>query len=314
MGKVKKHLEGRTKQERKAVRKNLGSLKSLTVQSTTKARYAAARKKFYEYLQKFNLSLPTKREHLDGIVEDYIEYMWSEGEGRALISDTLAGLQDHDAKLRGCLPGSWRLLRTWVNNEIPARAPPMPEIVLQSMVGWALFHKKEAFASSLLLGFYAMLRTGELLGIRERHLSMTGPNKICVVSLGLTKGGKRVGAAESVTLGVLPALKALWKWKKTSSSASQLCSSPHVWRKEFSDAIHALHLKDFQFRPYSLRRGGATHWFKCHGSLDKLMIHGRWASHKTCRIYINEGLATLAEMKIPISKLRPFLTVYRSTF
>ena len=37
--------------------------------------------------------------------------------------------------------------------------------------------------------------------------------------------------------------------------------------------------------------------FGRHGSLDRLLIQGRWASSKTARIYINEGLAVLAELK-----------------
>ena len=35
-----------------------------------------------------------------------------------------------------------------------------------------------------------------------------------------------------------------------------------------------------------------------HGSLDRLLVQGRWASSKTARIYINEDLAVLAELKL----------------
>ena len=52
MGKVTRHVEGRTKDQRAKVRKNLGSLKQLTVQPETRARYEAARKKFYAFFQK----------------------------------------------------------------------------------------------------------------------------------------------------------------------------------------------------------------------------------------------------------------------
>ena len=39
----------------------------------------------------------------------------------------------------------------------------------------------------------------------------------------------------------------------------------------------ALKLSAFNFRPYSLRRGGATFWFNHHGSMDRLLLQGRWA-------------------------------------
>ena len=39
-------------------------------------------------------------------------------------------------------------------------------------------------------------------------------------------------------------------------------------------------------------------YFGRHGSLDRLLVQGRWASSKTARIYINEGLAVLAQLKL----------------
>ena len=50
MAKSKKHLEGRNKQQRKQVRKQLGTLKSLTIQPRTRVRYDKAKKRFYDFL------------------------------------------------------------------------------------------------------------------------------------------------------------------------------------------------------------------------------------------------------------------------
>ena len=47
----------------------------------------------------------------------------------------------------------------------------------------------------------------------------------------------------------------------------------------------------------------ATWWFSRHHSLDKILLQGRWQAPKTARIYLNEGLAVLAEMA-------PFLKVF----
>ena len=55
MGKVAKHVEGRSKEARMANRKALGSLSSLTVQPKTKVRYEQARKKFYIFLHDSHL-------------------------------------------------------------------------------------------------------------------------------------------------------------------------------------------------------------------------------------------------------------------
>jgi integrase len=313
MGKVaKKHVEGRTKEARIAVRKKLGSLQSLTVQSRTKKRYEAARRSFYSFLQDNHLSLPRRRQDLDPLVSEFIEHLWASGEGRSKANDTVAGLQDRDPKLRGNLPASWRLLKTWNQAEIPNRAPPLPEVVLQAMVGYALLQHQDSFALSLLLGFYCMLRTGELLGLSSHHISMNSPKHVAVLSLGLTKGGKRQGAMESSTLGVINVLKLLWKWKRSTKANSPLCPAPHKWRALFAQTLSALKLDSFGFRPYSLRRGGATHWFRHHGSFDKIMIQGRWAAQKTAKVYINEGLAILAELNVPVNSFKPFLSAYRT--
>ena len=314
MGKVgKRHVEGRTRQERIAVRKRLGPLQNLTVQNRTKTRYESARQGFYSFLRMENIKLPHRREDLDALVSEYIEHLWSSGEGRAKANDTVAGLQDKDPKLRGCLPGSWGLLKTWSINEIPNRAPPLPLKVLKALVGWALFHNDLAFAVSLSIGFFCMLRTGEVLDICSNHIEMSSPSKVALISLGFTKGGKRQGAAESATLSVADALALLWKWKRKASPKKNLCPTPYQWRAKFARGLKALKLEDFGFRPYSLRRGGATHWFSHHGSLDKLLIQGRWSAPKTAKLYINEGLALLAELRIPDTNLQRFLTVYNNS-
>ena len=314
MGKVaKRHVEGRTKSDRIAVRKKLGPLQTLTVQSRTKVRYERSRMRFYQFLKHEGIVLPRRRQDLDPILSEFIEFLWSSGEGRALANDTAARLQDKDPKLKGLLPNSWRLLRTWSINEIPNRAPPFPEAVVQALAGWALGRQDVAFALSLLLGFYCMLRTGELLGLHSNHMSMAKPRQVAVLSLGLTKGGKRLGAAESATLGVLEVLNLLWRWKKSVPANTPLCPPPGRWRKTFSEGLVALKLECFSFRPYSLRRGGATHWFRRHGSFDKLLVQGRWAAPTTAKIYINEGLAILAEMKVPQKSLKPFTLEYLRT-
>ena len=166
------------------------------------------------------------------------------------------------------------------------------------------------FGVSLLIGYYGLLRTGELLDLLSSHVFVSSASKPAVISLGLTKSGKRMGAAESVRINMELALIWLKAWKQSVGKTSPLCPSSAIWRSKFNQCIEAVGLGSFNFRPYSFRRGGATHWFSKRGNLDKVVILGRWAAAKTARI--NEGLATLAEMTLPKSKLHPFLTIFRS--
>lgn len=308
MAKSKAHLEARTQAERRKVRQKLGSLKSLAEQPATQKRYQAAVDKFLSFLNKEGIELPQKRVELDDILSEYIEHLWSEGEGRALASDTVAGLQHLDPRLKGTLPLTWRLLKVWSHNEIPNRAPPFPENVLLAMVGHALFHNELLFALSLLLGFYGMLGTGELTGLSHSQVEPGDGSGPAVISLGLTKSGKRHGAAESVTVYVVDVVRRLVQWKQ--SKVKFLTPSPATWRKLFSDTLCKLGLDSFGFRPYSLRRGGATFWFGKHGSMDRLLVQGRWSAPRTAKIYINEGVAILAQLNVPFGPLKGFLNIY----
>ena len=75
-----------------------------------------------------------------------------------------------------------------------------------------------------------MLRIGEPTSLRSTHIFMKSPRAPAVVSLGLTKSGKRVGAAESVTLTVGVALRWLWLWKQSVKPQAMFVTSVSVWR------------------------------------------------------------------------------------
>lgn len=308
-------LENKNPRVRAQERQKLGTLRQLTVQPATRARYDKALSSFLQFLKHNNLTLPYQRDRLDPLAAEYIEHLWVTGAGRGLASDTLASLQDQDPRLRGQLQSSWRLLKTWHSHEIPNRAPPFPEYILHCLVGWALLRSNFNFAVSLLVGFYGILRTGELLALEKRHISMSVQSGVAVLTLGYTKGGKRLGVCDSVTLTHDLALRFLKQWLRLSHDHQKFCSSPAKWRTTFAQALTDLKLTEFEFRPYSLRRGGATWYFTKFNSLDKVMVMGRWQAARTARLYLNESMATLAEMFYQPHKVRlsPFhLTFKRS--
>ena len=109
----KRILEGGSEAERAKQRRQLGSLKSLTVQPGTRKRYNAAVDQFLVFLRDEGLALPTSRDKMDPLVCDYLEHLWFQGKGRGLACDTLAGLQDLQPGLRHRLPAAWRLLKAW---------------------------------------------------------------------------------------------------------------------------------------------------------------------------------------------------------
>eukprot|EP00438_Fugacium_kawagutii_P003864 Skav231339 [mRNA] locus=scaffold2490:144917:145995:- [translate_table: standard] len=301
----KRHLELPSQESRKEFRRQLGTLRELTVQPVTRSRYQQALEKFYQYLQQENLVLPHRMQSMDPLVADYIEFLWADGQGKTVASNTVAALQDKHPQLKGKLLESWRLLRTWSSHEVPNRAPPLPLDVVHALVGLAMFQDKPHMALTLLVAFHGLLRTGELLSLQVKNLSIAKAKGPAVLSLGLTKGGKRQGAAESVTIYEEDVCRRLFQWVQVAKPGTLLAGPSHIWRRTFAELIDKLGFSKWDFRPYSLRRRGATEMFKKQGSLDRLLLLGRWQSARTARIYVNEGLSVLAELKLPWIQGKP---------
>ena len=96
----KRVLEASSQADRAKQRKALGTLQQLTVQPATKQRYTRAVDRFLAFLKDNDQVLPTQRKLLDPLLCEYLEHLWAQGFGRALASDTIAGLQDADVHLR----------------------------------------------------------------------------------------------------------------------------------------------------------------------------------------------------------------------
>jgi len=63
--------------------------------------------------------------------------------------------------------------------------------------------------------------------------------------------------------------------------------------------LAALGIKEAGYKPYSLRRGGASFDYRQHGVVSRTTLRGRWNSAKTARIYITDAMAVLAAVKLP---------------
>ena len=303
----------KSKQERKSARQQLGTLRSLTVAGRTRTRYKEALKAFYLYAQMQRVRIPSQAAALDELFADYIENLWEEGESLSFVTDGLSGLQDLRPQLRGHLCLSWRLVRTWQRREVPQRAPPLPEDLLQSLCGFFLFKQQPFMSLALETGFYSVLRTGELLQLQAKHIDVSPNQDFAVISLGLTKTSQRSGTHDSVTLRVAPVCERLQRWKQQAQPTTFLVPvSEFLFRKAFDEALSALQVSAWGFRPYSLRRGGATMYWRKNPNMDAIRHLGRWSSDRTARLYIQDGLARLAEMHFQISKppLRQFYSLY----
>jgi len=156
-------------------------------------------------------------------------------------------------------------------------------------------------AAAYLVAFAACLRTGEILQLRAQDvvLDQRGGNS-AVLHLGYTKTGKRRGEPESVVLRDATAVLALAMAMDGLEPGDYVINEvPAVFRARFAEDISALGLSTADYKPYSFRRGGATHRFRCGETMAAIAEVGRWAHLSTCRIYVNDAVGELTRLTMP---------------
>ena len=301
MGRPKEVVEGNTRGAR-------GKLKNLVIQPATLRRYETAMKHFLEFLKWNSFTLPSGYEEVDRLASLCIEELWEEGDSRYLAQDILSGLQHFEPQLKRRLMQSWRLIKAWQKHEIPSRAPPLTPSTLFVLAGWLHQHVPEV-ALGVALGFFGLLRTGELLQIRHKDLICT--HDFVVIHLGSTKMAVRNAGVESTSFSHETISIMLQAWKSVNTPDALLINmSSSAFRQWFARGLHATGLGS-AYKPYSLRRGGATQVFLDTQSYSTVCQRGRWASERTCRVYIQDSVALLTEHSTQLtSKQREFHTLW----
>ena len=237
-------------------------------------------------------------EELDAMTVEFIESCWEEMEPKSVVSTTLAGIQ-HFLQRKHCLPRSWWTLGTWSLYDLPARAPPIPALLAYALAGKALSENLPGLAAAIVLGFAGFLRTGEIISMQYGHVALF--DGIAVISLPLTKMGRRRGAEEMVTVECPIAIALFGIAIKAVYAHEHLAVTPEFFREWWRNAVTALDLEPAIWRPYGLRRGGATHHFRQFGHLETTIFKGRWASSTTARTYIVEAMSVLARSQLDIA-------------
>ena len=294
-----------TKAERARERQKAGTLQELRVSARTAKRYTRALETFFRWAHSDGRHLPHNVDDLDSFVSMYVETCWHEGEGRSKASDTLSALGWKSPKVRAHLAGAWHLIGAWQRYELPTRAPPLPRDVFFAMAEHFTRLALPGVALAVLVGGHCVLRTTELATLTFSQIEFAGDYTSAVVSLGVTKGGARRGASESVTIE-LPWLAAAVKAASLNADPGDtlIGVSTSRFRTLFAQALDALNCAGWGFMPYSIRRGGATELWRVSGNLSKVTLRGRWGHASTTRVYVNDGLARLAEFKLPASPMK----------
>lgn len=280
----------RTRAERKWQRRHI-VLRDAGITAKTQLRYFVGLRKLLQFLPHVNSAL-----ELDESISDWIQECWQEGEGLYIVSDALCGLHHYEPWTKRMIPLAWKLFSVWRKLEGPDRAPPLTKHIIYSWANYAISHLDISFGALICLGFFALLRTGELLQVRPCDILLG--NKSAIISLPNTKSGQRDNVAEMVAFED-PLTLEIARAVIEHSKAQDLYRVP-IWnrsaqafRNRFRFYCKRFDLQGHLFRPYSLRRGGATWTFQCSGSMEVALVKGRWSSSRVARIYISDALSYL---------------------
>ena len=297
---------------REAARAKIGRLSDSRVQPRTLQRYHAASSAFIAWCALARRPTALTWDDLDAQLCAFVEHLWSTGHTRNQAGDVLSSVS-HFLHVRKRFCGAWQLLKAWQTQELPVRAPPMPELVLLGLASAAIQIERLDLGVVLLLGFRGLLRTMEMLTLRGNTVAIDERTGCVVISLPLTKTSRRHGAQELVVVDCPVAVR--WtrmRLQQLTSPGEQLCSvTPPAFRVAFRHLCDVLGVAHLQLRPYSLRRGGATELFRRSGSMDTVLERGRWRCANTARIYLNDGLARLSQARLSETDERTLVELAR---
>lgn len=284
---------GTTTKQRAAARAGI-NLKGLGITVRTEQRYNSAVAQVLPVLETVS-----SLEELDVACEEWIETQWVRGTPLGTIGDALCALHYYWPQVKGHLRGSWKLYKNWRRIELPQRAPPLPLPVVRAMVGYLLDRSEPHMAFLTALGYHAYLRTGEILRLRVKDVLLT-PTK-GVISLEPSKSGLRFNSREAVAI-YDKGLHSLWELchlpRPMAPEDLVWPRSPQAFRSLFYNALSALKADGEKFQPYSLRRGGATYDYMTQGTMEAIILRGRWRSLAVARLYLEDGLAHHSQVRL----------------
>ena len=187
------------------------------------------------------------------------------------------------------------------------------------MVVYLFVLGESRLALGFLLAFLGLLRIDEVLTIQCKQVHITSSNW-AILSFPDSKGAKLKGDPETVIIrdrlvvGVLS--KLLSKFGPDEYLVGQTYRRATLFLK--NSAAH-YGLVNSRVTSHCFRRGGATWHFGLFGSYDRTASHGRWASVRSARKYIDSAIAELTLSRLPrwgvlrLEDATPLLEHYLST-
>ena len=252
---------------------------------------------FLDHLVACGFGMPQTFFELESQLAECINVLYQEGESISKPGWVLSGLKRLYPRSRKELQTEQQWYTNWTREHTPQRATPITWNIVQAFIGLCVQEHWYSLGLTLLLSFVFFLRIGEIMTLSCSDITLDHTSLSVVLRLGFTKSSKQFQQ--------FVAHSDQYFYLFASFFLSQLSGNVRVWpysltyfRTCFTGLADFFELFSLYLVPYSLRRGGATHFYGVHKALDFVMIQGRWKDQRTARQYLDDARATLITLQV----------------
>ena len=271
--------------------------------------------------------LANRRRSLDTTLENFVNWMY-ETQGPKSLSGAkhaVLAVQHLYPQFRRRLYLAWQTLTAWEEASVIRVRPPLPLSVLAAFVVYAraqaTLRRRTGqlwfrFAIGLELGFFGLLRPGEICGLLAADIALPDSwvfaARGAVLRIEAPKNRRHLSRHQFVLIehepccsalaAALPALRAsdrFWPW------------GPSRFRALFREVASRLGVLELGFSPASLRAGGASHLHITGMEISRLKFRGRWASERTLAHYVQRALSRQVQLSLSPEAKRSITTLVR---
>ena len=274
------------------------------IKPPTRRRYKRAVAGFLKYLDLLGEEPETYSE-LDDLACDYLQHLYDTGRGRSLGADVLYGLKFFLPAARNKLYLTTLALRGWERLSPSISWPPLTWDLCVAMAVKAAKTGYAAHGLAMLLQFDCLLRLSELINLKKRDVIFAGDPRFPAEFKGalLCLPSTKTGRHQSVTVehpDVISLLRDVCNALPSDDSAV-FPFRADAYRRLFKRVAASLGLSA-RYVPHSCRHGGATRLYQRDPlSIEAIKVRGRWRSTESAKRYIQQGVALLATVTVPVA-------------
>ena len=219
-------------------------------------------------------------------------------------------------RLKKSLQSTWQALRNWEESQPSSFRPPMPLALLAVMLcearALALASPDEKrrdtwmiFSTLLMIGFFGLLRPGELCNIKVGDVSLpstwslAGP--FAVIRIQNPKNHRQMGQEQFTEIRHPDAINWLaWTLSRRKDLGDRLWPGHTAsFRTMFRNLCQRLDLSCVRLSPASLRAGGATWMLDEKVDVARIRFLGRWANLRSLEHYLQVARAQQISINLP---------------